>query len=171
MSLTDINKSLESYSCDARASIIGFEEGLKDIEGSFLGDSKVCPLVHRFSDQMYVREITIPADTVLVGKIHKHDHPNFLMKGRVRVVTEGAGEEMLEGPMSIISPPGTKRVLYAETELVWVTVHHNPSNTQDLKELEDLVIADSFEGYEKFKKKDNRIISKFKKLIIKKLSI
>ena len=93
------------------------------------------------------------------------------MKGRVRVVTEGAGEEMLEGPMSIISPPGTKRVLYAETELVWVTVHHNPSNTQDLEELEDLVIADSFEDYEKFKKKDNRIINKFKRLIIKKLSI
>lgn len=171
MSLIDINKSLESYNCDPRASILAFEERLKGIEGSFSGDSEVCPLVHRFSDQMYVREITIPADTVLVGKIHKHDHPNFLMKGRVRVVTEGAGEEILEGPMSIISPPGTKRVLYAETELVWVTVHHNPSNTQDLKELEGLVIADSFEDYEKFKKKDNRIISKFKRLIIKKLSI
>lgn len=120
---------------------------------------------------LYTREITIPADTVLTGKIHKHDHPNFLMKGRVRVVTEGSGDETLEGPMTMISPPGTKRLLYSETELVWVTVHHNPTNTRDLSKLQDLVISPSYEEYENFKRKDKGIISRVKKFIIKKLSI
>lgn len=168
MELANIKHSLDKVS-GTRSSIADLEETLRNTEGSFVGDSEVCPLVHRFSDQIYVREITIPKGTLLVGKIHKHDHPNFLMSGRVRVVTESAGKEILEGPLAIISPPGTKRALYAETELVWITVHHNPTNTQDLSELEKLVIADSYEDYEKFKKKDNGVISRLKKLIIKKL--
>ena len=50
----------------------------------------------------------------------------------------------------MISKPGTKRALYAKTELVWTTVHLNPTNTQDLEELEEEIIAPTYEAYEKF---------------------
>jgi len=50
----------------------------------------------------------------------------------------------------MMSPPGTKRALEAVTDLVWITVHHNPTNTQDLEELEKIVIADSYDDYEVF---------------------
>lgn len=125
------------------------EEFLKNTEGAMIGDNNTCPLTHTFADGMYVREIFIPAGLFVVGKIHKHSHPNFLLKGTVMVVTE-FGSERLIGPVSIISKAGTKRALYAITDLTWVTVHLNPTNTQDLAELEEEIIAPSYEAYEQF---------------------
>lgn len=133
-----------------REKIIEFEGVLARQEGAFFGDTANCPLTHKFADGIYVREIFIPAGMYIVGKIHKHAHPNFLMSGTVEVITESGGKQTLTGPLSMISPPGTKRALRSITDLVWITVHHNPTNTQDLAELEKIVIADSFEEYHKF---------------------
>ena len=110
-----------------RSELENFGNFLKGIDNVFIGDTINCPLKHSFSDNIYVREISIPKGTVLVGKIHKHEHPNFLMSGKVRVVTEETSE-VLEGPLSMISSPGTKRALIALTDLVWITIHHNPTN-------------------------------------------
>ena len=159
----------EVFKENFRSGVMELEDMIKDIDGSFEGDTSFCPLKHSFSDNMYVREIFIPKGVVLTGKIHKHDHPNFLMKGTVVVITEGKGKEKLKAPQSIISEAGTKRLLYAETDLVWITVHHNPTNTQDLKEIEKEVIADSYEEYEKFIGSKSNLLNKLKNLIIKKL--
>ncbi len=137
---------------DFRTQIIELENKIINLDHKDVikGDSKVCPLKHSFSDGIYVREITIPAGMVIIGKIHKHDHPNFLLKGEVVVITEEGGKEELKAPCSMISKPGTKRILYAKTELIWTTVHLNPTNTQDLKELEEEIIAPTYDAYEKF---------------------
>lgn len=152
-----------------RKEIIGFENILKQFPNSFVGDSGKCPLKHSFSDGIYVREITIPEGMLIVGKIHKHEHPNFLLKGEVVVITE-KGKETLTGPCSMISKAGTKRALYAVTKLVWTTIHHNPTNTQDLNELEKIVIADNYNEYDKFISKKNNFINKTKNRLIKTLS-
>ena len=148
----DLRKDQSLAKKDFRTTIMELENGLKNIDHKdvIIGDSQMCPLKHSFSDGIYVREITIPAGMLIIGKIHKHDHPNFLLKGEVVVVTEDGGKEELKAPCSMISKPGTKRALYAKTELVWTTVHLNPTNTQDLKELEEEIIAPTYEDYEKF---------------------
>jgi len=150
-----------------RNEILDFEDFLKKVPESFVGDTDNCPLVHSFADGIYVREIFIPKGTVVVGKIHKHSHPNFLIKGRVRVLTEYDGVQILEAPLSMISKAGTKRVVEALEDVVWVTIHDNPTDTQDLAELEKHIIAPSYEAYEKFKKggRVKRIYLKFKKVI------
>ena len=153
-----------------RGKILELESQIIDVEGSFVGDSDKCPLTHRFSDGIYVREIKIPKGMLIVGKIHKHDHPNFLMEGEVCVITETEGEEYLAAPLSMISKKGTKRALYAITDLTWVTVHNNPTNTQDLEELEKLVIAPSYEMYQKHIESDRGIMKRIKKGLIKRLS-
>jgi hypothetical protein len=143
--------ALAAYEKDElRKRIVDFEEALGQQPGAFFGDTVNCPLIHKFAEGIYVREIFIPAGTYIVGKIHKFSHPNFLMSGTVDVVTESGGCERLTGPLSMISPPGTKRALRAITDLVWITVHHNPTNTQDIAELEKIVIAESYEEYHKF---------------------
>ena len=149
-----------------REDIMNFEFDIKNMDGSFVGDSDACPLKHSFSDGIYVREIFIPAGMFIVGKIHKHDHPNFLMSGTVDVVTE-SGSERIVGPCAMISSAGTKRALHAITDLVWITVHSNPTNTQDLNKLEQIVIADSYEAYDKFlaQKERKTLFSKLLKLI------
>tara|TARA_R110000744_G_scaffold82977_2_gene162968 strand:+ start:244 stop:768 length:525 start_codon:yes stop_codon:yes gene_type:complete len=138
---------------------------------SFFNDTENCPLKHYFSDGIYVREITIPAGMVIVGKIHKHRHPNFLLKGKVMVITEQKGEEIIEGPCFMMSEGGTKRALYAVTDLVWTTIHHNPTNTQDLNKIEDVVIAKNYDEYRKFIKSEDSVIKKIKNNIIKLLNI
>tara|TARA_R110002051_G_scaffold228483_1_gene290684 strand:- start:18 stop:518 length:501 start_codon:yes stop_codon:yes gene_type:complete len=153
----DLKKELGLSKENFRTQIIELEDRIKNIKGKgvIVGDSAICPLKHSFSDGIYVREITIPAGMLILGKIHKHDHPNFLLKGEVIVITEEGGVEELKAPCSMISKPGTKRALYAKTELVWTTVHLNPTNTQDLEELEEEIIAPTYDAYEKFLENTN----------------
>jgi len=132
-----------------RQDILDLEKAISEQEGAFFGDTVNCPLKHSFADGIYVREIFIPKGTILTGKIHRHKHPNFLLKGTVDIVTEFETKR-LKAPLSIISEAGTKRALYAVTDLIWVTCHANETNTQNIEELEDYIIAKSYEEYDKF---------------------
>lgn len=131
-----------------RTAIAEFEALLRLHPDAQLGDQTRCPLTHKFGGGMYLREIFIPKGTVIVGKIHRHAHPNFLMAGEVIVVTEEGGRERLKAPQAMISPAGTKRVVYALEDTIWATVHLNPSETQDLEKIEREVISPSYEALE-----------------------
>lgn len=143
-----ISENITLSGSSERDAILNFQEILSKHPDAKFGDMPECPLKHTFSDGMYVREIFIPAGTVIVGKLHKHSHPNFLLSGDVSVFTESNGLQRLKGPLSMISEACTKRVVYAHTDTVWVTVHLNPTNTQDLLQLEEQVIAKSYEAFE-----------------------
>ena len=129
-----------------RAQIAALEAALAQHPDAVFGDSDVCPLTHRFAPGLYVREIVLPKGFVLTGKIHRHAHPYFLLRGEVLVVTEHGGREHLRAPLAAIAPPGTKRAIVVLAETVWVTVHANPDNTQDLQVLEDQLIAPDYEA-------------------------
>jgi len=136
---------------DSRETLLFIEDCLSKHPGAVAGDSSDFPLKHSFADGMYVREIFIPKGSILVGKIHLHEHPNFLMMGEVVVYTEGGGTERIKAPKSIISPAGTKRFVQAISDTIWTTVHSNIENTRDLDRLEEIVIAPTYEDYEKFR--------------------
>lgn len=137
----------------------------------FKGNSDNCPLKHTFSDGIYVREILIPKDTLITGRIHKHNHPFFLLEGEALVVTEEKGKEVLKAPMHMISQSGTKRAIYAISDIKLVTIHHNPTNTEDIDVLEGIAFADDYLMYEKFIENKNTSLSKLKKQIIKNISL
>jgi hypothetical protein len=113
-----------------------------------------CPLSHVFAPGACARTIQIPAGTTVVGKIHKHRHLNILSQGIVSVITEGGGMEHLSGPIVIVSEPGTKRALYAHTDLVWTVVH--VTDETDLEKLEKEVIAENYSDYEQFLLEHNK---------------
>lgn len=104
-----------------------------------------CPLTHSYIDGVYVRTIFIPAGTRIIGKIHKHAHANILSQGRARVFTPDGGVEMLEGPRVMVSPAGCQRIVDAETDLVWTTIHATPET--DLEAIEDHVIAKDYSQF------------------------
>ena len=96
-----------------------------------------CPVTHHFSDGVYAREMRIPAGTVATGKVHKTLHLNILSQGDVSVLTED-GMKRIQAPCTIVSPPGTKRAVYAHTDVVWTTIHG--THETDLEKLEaDLI--------------------------------
>ena len=101
------------------------------------------PLEHTFTEGVYARQMTIPQGSVIVGKIHRHAHLNFVMRGHVSVMTD-AGVTTLKGPTMFVSTPGTKRVVHAHEDTVWITVH--VTDKTDLDKIEDSIIAKSFEA-------------------------
>ncbi len=118
------------------------EEIMRKIPGVKFGDD-CAPLKHVFTDNQYLRQITMPKGMLFISKLHKTTHPYFVLKGDVSVLTE-KGVVRIKSPYSGITKAGTKRVLFTHEETVWTTIHFNPSNTQDLKEIESHVIAKNY---------------------------
>lgn len=79
---------------------------------------------------VYAREITIPAGSIVTGKIHKTEQINFLLKGEISVLTE-RGMERFKAPATIVSPAGTKRIAHAHTKVVWTTIHATEETETD----------------------------------------
>lgn len=112
------------------------------------GNTEEFPLTHRFADGIYVREITIPANTILTGRIHKHAHPNFLLEGEVSMITEEGGVVRMSAPQSLISPAGCKRAIFTHTATRWTTIHK--TDTTDPTDIEDELAVTSYEALEHF---------------------
>lgn len=105
------------------------------------------PLNHYFANGLYWREIFNPKGCIITTKIHGEQNISIITKGRLGCITED-GEEILEAPAMFITKPGTKRVLYAQEDTIFNTVHPNPTNSRDIEELEARIIAPSFEYLE-----------------------
>jgi len=131
-----------------RMEILALEEKIRAISME-QNSTPNCPLKHHFAPGSYCREIFIPQGMMVIGKIHKHAHINILSKGHVLVYTE-QGPEEFEAPRTWTSEPGTKRVVYAVTDVVWNTIH--VTEETDLEAIEDFVIAKTYEDYDAFRK-------------------
>jgi len=90
---------------------------------------------HFFAPGVYMRTLFIPAGNVAVGKVHKHETLNILLKGKLAVVTDSGEEIIAEAPYIFKSHPGRKAV-YTVTDVWLASVFPNVSNTEDLKQLE-----------------------------------
>jgi hypothetical protein len=89
---------------------------------------------HRFTDGLYLREIFIPAGTIVVGRIHKHACMSVMSQGEKITMTEN-GVRRLKAPFSCVSKPGIKRVGLAVTDCTWVTIHQTlKTNVKDVEE-------------------------------------
>lgn len=103
------------------------------------------PLTHHFTDGIYVRTCMMRAGEIVIGKIHKLEHTVIISMGSAQVTSEEFGDRIISAPMVFVSPPGVKRALLIEEDMIWSTVHPNPTNTQDLAELEKQLIMESYE--------------------------
>ena len=126
-----------------RNHITKLEEELIKHPDSLIGEPlmKVNPLKHSFADGCYIREIFNPAGELIVTKIHKQKHCFFLIKGKMSILTEN-GVEHIEAPYHGITVPGTKRVIYAHTDCIFITVHATKHTDIDIIEKE--IIAEDF---------------------------
>ena len=95
--------------------------------------------VHHFAPGVYLRELTIPADAIVVGKLHRHAHMIMLLSGDVTIYTD-EGMKRISGATVWYSSPGTKRVIYAHEESRLLTVHANATNETDMIVLETEII-------------------------------
>lgn len=112
-----------------------------------------CPLKHYFAPGVYIREIFMPAGSIVIGKIHKTEHFNIIQKGCVTLHKEDGTREMLTGPLTFISGPGVQKVLYIHEDTIWSTVH--VTENRDLESLETELIEP--DDYPRFNRTIERI--------------
>lgn len=94
---------------------------------------------HHFADGLYARELFRPADTLIVGKVHRREHLYIVLSGEVTIVGDGY-RERVKAPRIFVSQPGTKRAVYAHEDSICVTVHR--TNETDLDKIEAELIED-----------------------------
>ena len=106
---------------------------------------------HSFADGLYVREMKMKKGQLGFSAIHKHSYAFFLLSGLLASSREEGVEEFI-GPCYVISPRGAKRIVYAIRDCTIVTIHANPTNTQELRKLEEMNVVFSWEKYEEYLK-------------------
>ena len=114
------------------------------------GNSDMFPLKHTFAEGIYVREMFIQEGGLVIGRVHKNDHVWFLLSGELAIATDN-GVEYYSGPCYVKASAGTKRVLNAITDSIFVNVFPNPNNITDIEELENNVSCIYYSNYEKYK--------------------
>lgn len=97
-----------------------------------------CPVKHFFAPGVYVREIFMPAGSIVIGKIHKTEHFNLLESGRCLIRHDDGQVEVLQAPLTFVSKAGVQKILYIEEDTVWKTIH--VTSETDLVKLEELLI-------------------------------
>jgi SET domain-containing protein len=125
-----------------RERIFALEEKIKAMPAA-LG-AKDFETNHHFGPGTYMRELVIPADMILTGRIHKYAHLNILTKGKITVWTED-GMKTLEAPCVIKSEAGMKRVGYTHEDSIWTTIHSNTGNEKDIEKVESALFTDTFD--------------------------
>ena len=153
MSNNEVDKIKGEITLNNREKILEFQNNLIDnadeVNIVTHNDSKLFPLKHTFADGIYVRQMSMGVGTVVVGAIHKHLHVWFLLAGNISVVTENTIEDYV-APCYVVAKPGTKRVIYANEDSIFVNVHKNPTNSQDIDWLEKEIVAKNREEYEEY---------------------
>lgn len=90
---------------------------------------------HTFHGGMYCREVFREAGILIVGKVHKKEHFYLIAGGTVAITTD-EGVQHITGPHLLCSKPGTKRAVYAETDVLCMTFHRVESNNVEDAEKE-----------------------------------
>ena len=118
-------------------------------DGKTIVHSNEFPLKHTFADGIYVRQMDMKAGSAVVGAIHNHLHVWFLLTGHLAVATEDDVEEFIS-PCYVLAKPGSKRVIYAIEDSIFVNIHKNPNNIKDIDKLEKEIVSFTFEEYEEY---------------------
>ena len=127
-----------------REKISELEKSVINAESGMTGEvlHKANPVKHTFAGGCYVREIYNPANELIITKIHKKEHPFFLMKGEMSILTE-EGIQHIKAPYQGVTKPGTKRAIYTHEECIFITVHATENTT--IEDVEEEVVCTKYE--------------------------
>jgi quercetin dioxygenase-like cupin family protein len=145
MELQKVNKEIEALQDFIVAN--NDKEGFYG-DGKSIAESPEIPIKNSFADQIYVRQMTMKAGHVVVGAIHNHQHVWFLLTGHVSINNNGEVIDYV-APCYTVSEPGSKRVIYAHEDSIFVNIHKNPLNVKDIKKLEEEIVSISVEEFNK----------------------
>lgn len=102
--------------------------------------SAVPEVKHIFQPGWYIRQMTMPAGQLFVGRIHRQGHLLKLIAGRAMWLRPD-GRFIYDAPATVQTAPGSQVVAVSITEVVVQSLHVNPDDSRDIQQLEE----DAFE--------------------------
>jgi hypothetical protein len=99
-----------------------------------------CPVQHFFGPSIYIREVVMPAGTVVVGKYHKEDHLCNMVEGRMIVVGEDGVQREVAAPAVFMAKKGRKTAYIIET-VRFQNIYS--TDETDVEKLEHMLVEDS----------------------------
>lgn len=78
--------------------------------------------------------------TMVIGAVHNHKHVWFLLTGHL-TISDNKEVQDYQAPCYVVSEAGTQRAIYANEDSIFVNVHKNPSNTENIEELEKEIVS------------------------------
>jgi hypothetical protein len=125
------------------------EQKIQFLEVEFLKQPQAnCPVVHRFGPNIYIREVTIPADTFSIGHCQTTTHLNIMLTGRVTMVNPDGSHTELVAPHTFVAGPGRK-IGYVHETMVWQNVY--ATNETNVEKLETMFLDKSVTWQENHK--------------------
>jgi len=106
------------------------------------------PTRHCFGNKVYVREMTAPKGSIIIGKMHKYAQVNIVVKGDISVLTEDGWKRLKAGDM-FESPAGIKRAGFTHEETVWTTICGTEET--DIDKAEDELTIGSYQEFLEYK--------------------
>jgi len=90
---------------------------------------------HNFSDGIYMRTITMPTGSLIIGHRHKTSHLNTITKGScISFDVETGTTTEIVAPCTFESKPGVKKIVYVVEECVWSNIHNTDEKDIDILE-------------------------------------
>ncbi len=120
-------------------------------DGKNLVNNEEFPITNNFTDGLYMRQMKMKAGTIVISAIHHTNHFWFLLSGKVVVENENEIVEHI-APCWSYSLKGTKRLIKCVEDCVWINVIANPSDTKDMKTIENNFFSMTMEEYNKKEK-------------------
>jgi len=119
--------------------------GIDELEAAIVASDKPrvdCPVKHRFTPGLYIREIFVPAGTLFTSMEHRFEHPFVLCKGKIEVYSENEGAVIYEAPHCGITKPGTRRGVLALEDTIWITFH--VTDETDVEKIGEAILVPHF---------------------------
>lgn len=122
---------------------ISYDDALDQVEAEMHNiGTKEFELGDFLCNGMYVRAIFANAGDQLISKVHKVEHPYFLMAGTIEIISQ-EGKEIISAPFINVTLAGTRRYARCLSDVLFVTVHRTDKQTTEEIEAEVIIKRDN----------------------------
>lgn len=96
-----------------------------------------CQTKHYFGPGIYIREVTMPAGSTVIGKPHRKEHMCVMLQGRMIIIDAQGNQKELVAPLTFVGGAGRKVAYILET-----TVFQNilATDETDIEVLENMLV-------------------------------
>jgi hypothetical protein len=96
-----------------------------------------CQTNHYFGPGIYIREMTIPAGSLIIGKPHRKEHMCVMLQGKMIFVSADGEKKELVAPLTFVGGPGRK-IAYILEDTVFQNIL--ATDETDIEVLENMLV-------------------------------